>query len=216
MCTSGEAQKRTHGAVFTTRQKHSFHCTSCLYFGSSIMIKASNLLCVLLSCISLSAVSSFAFGGAKSSGAADKAVEIFAEKFPFDRPPPPKTNNAGVPYADIDGTVIRKGMSGKRLTDLSEKEVRSNFKEMAKVYGEQEALDMVTIMPVALSFNAKNFAPSFKGYSAVFGEEDTKAMVGRNVSALEWFLVRLFLFPFPTDSYFLILTPVHLLFAIFW
>ena len=166
------------------------------------MIKASNILCVLLGCISFSAVSSFAFGGAKSSGAADQAVQVFAKKFPFDRPPPPKTNTVGVPYADIDGTVIQKGNSGKRLTDISEKEVRSNFNEMAKVYGEQQALDMVTIMPIALTFNSKNFAPALKGYSAVFGEEDAKAMVGRNVSALERFLLVCFfffllVFPFP-------------------
>lgn len=146
------------------------------------MARTLNLLVWALCC--LAPASAFAFsraGGNKSNAATEEAVAIFGKNFPYNRAPPKQTSNVGVPYADIDGTRIRNKNGGRRLTDLTEKQVAANFKEMAKVYGEEQALEMVKIMPVSLSFNAKNFAPSLKCYAEEFGLEESKEMVARNV-----------------------------------
>jgi len=131
----------------------------------------------------LSFVASAAGFAAKVAKPVDQAVEIFAKKFPFNREPAKGGFTVGMPNRDLDGTKVKKAVyTGKRLSDLTEKEVRSNFASMAKVYGQQQALEMCQAMPVALTFNAKNFAPTLKAYAQVFGEEESKAMVGRNVS----------------------------------
>jgi hypothetical protein len=104
---------------------------------------------------------------ALSSAATDEAVDVFAEKYPFDRPP-------------SEGD--KKGETVKRFTDMSEKQVRSSFDALANVYGDAPALDMVKAMPVVLTFNSENFAPALKGFANTFGEDESKAMVSRNVS----------------------------------
>ena len=152
-----------------------------------IIMRTTSLFLFFLLAGAADAFTSFTKGAAKKSpGAADEAVAIFAKEFPFNRPPPPKANKIGVPIADIDGTPITKvgSTQGKRLTDISEKEVRQNFQAMSKVYGEEQALEMVKILPISLSFNSKNFGPSLNAFAEIFGLEESKAMVGRNVSAV--------------------------------
>jgi hypothetical protein len=99
---------------------------------------------------------------ALSSAASEEALSVFAQKYPFNRP-------------------VEEGKTVKRFTDMSEPQVRSSFEDLAKVYGEEPALDMVKAMPVVLTFNSKNFAPALKGFADTFGEEESKAMVSRNV-----------------------------------
>lgn len=90
----------------------------------------------------------------------------------------------GVPGVDIDGTAVSKGSSGKRLTDLSRNEVKTSFEKLAAAYGSDEALQMVKVMPICLSFNPNNFAPALKEFSNIFGDEEACAMVARNPGLL--------------------------------
>jgi hypothetical protein len=123
---------------------------------------------------------------ATSSPLADEAVAIFGKKFPFDRPPvqvSPLTR-VGMPYADIDGTILSKGGNGKRLTDISPDQARAAFNELARLYGDKEALGMIKALPVALTFGKTKFAPTLKALSEKFGEEKAKAAVIRNPGLL--------------------------------
>ncbi|CAB9509341.1 expressed unknown protein [Seminavis robusta] len=131
---------------------------------------------------------------AAKSQIADEAIAAFAKKFPFDRKPietsPMVTAflNAGVPTTDIDGTKYKVNKPGekrgKRLSDIGEKEARATFAELARLYGDESALAMTQSLPVCLTFDRTQFAPSLKEYSAIFGEEEAKAMVTRNAGLL--------------------------------
>jgi hypothetical protein len=125
---------------------------------------------------------------AKSSPQADQAVAIFDKKFPFGRPPVARSKriSLGMPIADIDGTPVFKSTSvpGKRLTDITEAQARATFNELAKCYGQDEALDMVKALPVCLVFNKDGLGPSLKAFQEIFGEEQAKAMVSRNPGLL--------------------------------
>jgi len=131
----------------------------------------------------------FAAKAPKAAQAADKAVAIFGKKFPFGRAPAPSSDRVrfGMPNQDFDGTVLMKAKyknPGKRLTDISEKDARASFVELAKCYGDEAALDMVKAMPICLSFNRKNYKPSLDAFSEIFGEEEAKGMVQRNPGLL--------------------------------
>ena len=139
-------------------------------------------------------VEAFFSAGAKTASAkspqANEAIETFASKFPFGRPPvsPSPFRSVGMPNRDIDGTVLKKqkknGSSGKRLTDISESEARATFAELAKLYGEDEALEMTKALPVLLAFNKKNFAACLDAWTGIFGEDESKEMVLRNPGLL--------------------------------
>lgn len=137
----------------------------------------------------------FKNGGAamKSFAEADEAVSIYDAKYPFDRPPLEKSSlteflSFGVPNTDVDGTQYktydRSATPGPRLTDISEKDARATFNELAKCYGAESALEMTKAQPLILTFKRDVFAASLKEYSAIFGEEEAKAMVGRNPGLL--------------------------------
>lgn len=117
----------------------------------------------------------------KSSPETAEAVDIFLTKFPPGRPLP-KTSRLGVPDAiktKYDGQTERK-----RLTDIPEDKLKVNFNALAKVYGPEQALEMVKILPIVLSFNSNWFQPSFDEYAEIFGAEEAKAMVLRNPGLL--------------------------------
>ena len=67
---------------------------------------------------------------------------------------------------------------------VSEEQLRSCFTELADVYGPGNALEMCNAMPIILSFDERNFAPSFDEYSAIFGADEAKGMVQRNPGLL--------------------------------
>lgn len=73
---------------------------------------------------------------------------------------------------------------GRRLTDISEKQARAAFQELAKLYGDEVAKQMVIDLPVCLSFERTWFKPSLEAYSQVFGKEEAQAMVARNPGLL--------------------------------
>jgi hypothetical protein len=126
---------------------------------------------------------------AKSSPQADKAVEIFDKNYSFNRPPVKSSplSRFGMPVKDFDGTVLQKraeGTAGKRLTDIDEKQARTTFNELAKLYGDEEALKMVKDFPICLVFNKNKFGHSLDALIRNFGEEKAKGMVQRNPGLL--------------------------------
>ena len=120
---------------------------------------------------------------AKKSSLAQEAVDIFGSKYPFNQPPKEKGLldqyvGFGVPKTDIDGTrydKFGKG-SGKRLTDISEKQAADAFNQIASLYGEERAIEMVKIFPICLAFDKSQFQNSFAAWSEIYGEEETKDM----------------------------------------
>ena len=151
---------------------------------------------ILLSCLVVAANGFFQNAGKKTSVKispfAQEAVEIFGDNYGSYNRAPYKENaldslsKIGVPKTDIDGTKILKKREnpGRRITDLSEKEVAATFNGLANVYGEERAIAMVKIFPICMSFNPKAFAASFAIWSEIFGEEKTLDMVSRNPGLL--------------------------------
>merc|ERR1712194_564102 len=58
------------------------------------------------------------------------------------------------------------------------------FNELARLYGDQEALDIVKIEPRVFRFRSENFAPCLDEWTEQFGLEAAQAMVGRNPGLL--------------------------------
>ena len=119
----------------------------------------------------------------------DEAVQIYQKKYPKRAPFKPFFSEWGLPPKDIDGTEIKKSKSGgatvtKTIFDVEEKEQREAFRELCRLYGSDEALQMTTIQPGILAFDKTNFAPSLKAYSGVFGEDEAKGMIARNPGLL--------------------------------
>ena len=137
------------------------------------------------------AVSSLAFGlnKASTSTSAKAAVEIFQKKYPV-KPRPKRSilTTAGMPGRDIDGTQYRVAKMddpvGPRFSERDPKDLQATYQALAKVYGDEAALQMVKDLPIALAFNRNWFAPSLKEFAKTFGEEEAKAMVSRNPGLL--------------------------------
>lgn len=127
----------------------------------------------------------------KTSPLTQEAVEFYGSVFSYGRAP--RTDNlldtiskVGVPTTDIDGTRILKKNSnpGRRITDMSEKEVAANFNVLADVYGAERAIEMVKIFPICMSFQSSAFPATFATWSEIFGEEKSMDMVSRNPGLL--------------------------------
>mmetsp|Transcript_9636 Transcript_9636/g.20178 ORF Transcript_9636/g.20178 Transcript_9636/m.20178 type:complete len:199 (+) Transcript_9636:132-728(+) len=58
------------------------------------------------------------------------------------------------------------------------------FNELARLYGDDEALTMVKLEPRVLVFNSDNYAPCLEAWTEQFGLEAAKGMVGRNPNLL--------------------------------
>ena len=58
------------------------------------------------------------------------------------------------------------------------------FNELARLYGDQEALAIVEIEPRVLRFNSENFESCLEAWTEQFGLEASQAMVGRNPGLL--------------------------------
>lgn len=139
--------------------------------------------------LALSVTGSAAFLGLNKPSAANRAVsaetieavETFLTKYPPNRPMA-KANRFGVPAAIT--TKYDDAKPRRRLTDVPEDKLKTNFAALAKVYGADQALEMVKIMPIVLSFNKDWFGPSLDAFSEVFGEDKARAMVLRNPGLL--------------------------------
>lgn len=59
-----------------------------------------------------------------------------------------------------------------------------NFNELARLYGDDEALGMVRTVPRALKFRRENFQKCLDSWTEQFGPEGARAMVARNPGLL--------------------------------
>jgi len=73
---------------------------------------------------------------------------------------------------------------GDKACNPGEAAVKRTFSEMCKVYGADNALDMVNTWPRCLNCDSTEFAPVFKIYVDKFGEEETLGMLKRNPNLL--------------------------------
>ena len=119
---------------------------------------------------------------AKAAVSTDEAVGIFAQKYPFGRAPP--KNNPFLQFGMPGGDSKKTYTESKRLTDITEQQAEATFNELAKLYGNDSALDMVKALPLVLAFDKQYFAASLKEWTEIFGEEESKGMVDRNPGLL--------------------------------
>lgn len=120
---------------------------------------------------------------ASTSPQAEEAVRYFDKQFPFDSAPPKESSlvNFGVPpVARRNRESKGLSKSTKRFTDIDEPTARKAFAELSKLYGADEALEMVKAYPQALVFSPSRFGPALAAFSEIFGEEDAMAMIRRN------------------------------------
>ena len=127
-------------------------------------------------------------GKGASEAVVQEALDIYEAKFKVSENKKafkPFFTQWGVPETDIDGSQVKKDTgSKKRLVDADVKTQRAAFNEIAKIYGEEAALQMVKDLPYCLAFKRSNFAGNFAVYEEVFGKEEAKAMVSRNPGLL--------------------------------
>ena len=76
------------------------------------------------------------------------------------------------------------GTKGRPIFSTSERQAKETFNELARLYGDEEALDMVKIQPMVLCFQSKNFEPCLDAWTEQFGLDAAKAMVNRNPGLL--------------------------------
>ena len=70
------------------------------------------------------------------------------------------------------------------LQEITKKQASTAFEELARVYGDTCALEMVKIQPIALTVNSDYFEPTLEVWAEQFGEDAAKAMVARNPALL--------------------------------
>ena len=147
------------GLCKTQRQNHSNDITTmklCIQF----------VLCLMAA----SAVNSFAPKAISKSrngvltATVDDALAIYQKKHPKKAP--------------------KDGKVSPTFSDRDEKYLKAGFKELAKAYGEDSALQMVKDLPICLAFNRKNFGPSLIELAKTFGDEEARGMVQRNPGLL--------------------------------
>jgi hypothetical protein len=138
-----------------------------LYTVTTMKLCIQFLLCLMAA----SAVNSFAPKAISKNNngalkaAVDDALAIYQKKHPKKAPK--------------DGKV-----SSPTFSDRDEKYLKAGFKELAKAYGEDSALQMVKDLPICLAFNRKNFGPSLIELAKTFGDEEARGMVQRNPGLL--------------------------------
>lgn len=69
-------------------------------------------------------------------------------------------------------------------SDADKTEKSQTFNEIARLYGDSEALEMVKICPQTLKFKRENFQPCLDSWEEQFGLEKAQAMVLRNPGLL--------------------------------
>lgn len=123
-----------------------------------------------------------------SNAVVEEALSIYEKKYPKKGEyKAPFFNKWGVPKADVDGTPVFPEKATEDKKRIFEKDVsllKSNFQELAKVYGTDEALQMTKDLPACLAFDKSNFKPSLVEFGKIFGEEEAKEMVMRNPGLL--------------------------------
>lgn len=72
---------------------------------------------------------------------------------------------------------------GRRAMVTKEKAILA-FNELARLYGDEEAVAMVKLESRVLVFNSDNYAPCLASWTEQFGLEAAQGMVGRNPNLL--------------------------------
>uniref|UniRef100_A0A7R9UE42 PSI-F n=1 Tax=Pinguiococcus pyrenoidosus TaxID=172671 RepID=A0A7R9UE42_9STRA len=112
--------------------------------------------CALLLALVAPALS---FGGVKKGpDSSSAAVEVFKKRYAAPKP--------GTRY------------------DVEEAKLKSTYKSIAKVYGDDNALEMVKAVPGCLAFDPSNFQGTYDVFCETFGEDKAKGMVRRNPNLL--------------------------------
>ena len=128
-----------------------------------------------------------------------QALDTFNKAFPFDREPPKSNpfNDFGMPYTDLDGTILQPSKNGnyrnknkngkkvnRRLTDISRERAAQSFNVLVQLYGEKRALSMVQTQPICLCFDSSQFKPALEAWTQIFGLEESQNMVARSPGLL--------------------------------
>ncbi|CAB1109995.1 unnamed protein product [Ectocarpus sp. CCAP 1310/34] len=83
--------------------------------------------------------------------------------------------------SNVESSVARyKKLVGAKRWETDEgieKRAAGTFAEMCKVYGEDNAVQMVKNSPSCLGYDGSVFRATFEAFSEVFGEEETKGCV---------------------------------------
>ena len=136
------------------------------------MSVVSSLLLLLLGCVNcVVLVNSFVLPA--SSSAAKASVSSLAAS------PLADDALASYPYAFKSSDSEEGG-----LWQISEAQAVKAFDELARLYGDEAALDMVKIQPLALATNPDNFGQTLDVWTETFGLEMAQGMVKRNPGLL--------------------------------
>lgn len=123
---------------------------------------------------------------APSQAVTEEAIQIFQAYYPNQKPNNilPWYSSWGVPSRDIDGTKYSVVSGGKGIFEKGITEQKAAFIELSRVYGSTQALEMTRAVPTVLAFDKGNFAPSLVELIKIFGDDEARAMVGRNPGLL--------------------------------
>lgn len=102
----------------------------------------------------------------KSSPLVDEALAVYPFRFQPDK------KQAGAPEGE------------KLYAPVTRNQATGCFNELARLYGDDEALAMVKLLPRALSFRSDFFEPCLEAWTEQFGSEAAQGMVRRNPGLL--------------------------------
>jgi len=116
---------------------------------------------------------------APQSKLANEAVELYQERYPNTGDSPAFFFQSwGMPQTEYSENKNR------RIFSVDEQKLRKAFGVVSRLYGEENALEMVRILPGLLAFNSDNFEPCLGIYGEKFGLDESKEMVMRNPGLL--------------------------------
>ena len=85
------------------------------------------------------------------------------------------------PSADAAVSIFTNRFAAKRKArPIIEADLRANFAEMSKLFGDVRSLEMVEILPQLLEMERSHFTPSYEIYCRKFGNDETDALLLRN------------------------------------
>ena len=202
----GESSLSASLHIRYTFPPHALH-TIMRFHKTSIMEQLFLLVLTVLACTTFPTIPTVeAFFGTKTTSSpvgksplTQQALDTFNKAFPFDREPPKSNpfNDFGMPYTDLDGTILQPSKNGnyrnknktgkkvnRRLTDISRERAAQSFNVLVQLYGEQRALTMVQNQPICLCFDSNQFKPALEAWTQIFGLEESQNMVARNPGLL--------------------------------
>ncbi len=80
--------------------------------------------------------------------------------------------------------LLEDALKGYPFVNDDKTKLSTTFNEMARLYGDEVALQMVKNMPTVLRFDPENFEPCLESWAEQFGLEKAQAMVNRNPGLL--------------------------------